>query len=512
MKLSFHPYKYFPYERQLALREVKSLLGSQLTELTDGVEIRSEAKSAASRLVYFSEYENGRTRGQTVQARLERAGNTASSRQSTRYSVHGLHEYKGKFNPQIVKALLNISGVKSGDRVLDPFCGSGTTLVECAHMKVRSVGVDLNPLAVFLANAKLQALNVPAHKLETVLDSIERYIERDRAPVGRVRDEREHYLLKWFDVKQYGAIESVKAGIRGRGRDFESIFLAVASNLLREYSMQDPKDLRIRRRTSALPEKPFANAFLRDARKFIHKLKQAQSVCGCDLPIGQAKLGSIADAHSATLGAKFDAALTSPPYAMALPYIDTQRLSLVWLNLVPASKILSLDAELIGSRELRGGARRQLSEGLETNPKQVGEEQHAFCLSLQRKLSDKDGFRRQAVPSLLYRYFADMQKAFENVRAQLKPCAPFGLIVGHNHTVLSGIRCDINTPQHLASLARHVGWAVEEIIELQTYRRFGYHVTNAISSESLLVLRNSPARRKARREPARSTANGRGRG
>ena len=88
------------------------------------------------RLVYFSAAVSKGKRICTVQRELEQAGGSGHNRQATRYSVHGLHEYKGKFNPQVVRALLNILGIGESDRVLDPFCGSGTTLIECAHMGV----------------------------------------------------------------------------------------------------------------------------------------------------------------------------------------------------------------------------------------------------------------------------------------------------------------------------------------------------------------------------------------
>lgn len=71
----------------------------------------------------------------------------------------------------------------------------------------------------------------------------------------------------------------------------------------------------------------------------------------------------------------------------------------------------------------------------------------------------------------------------------MKPRAPFALIVGHNHTVLGGIRYGINTPAHLAVIAEKVGWTLEESIELQTYHRYGYHMSNSVGAETLLILR-----------------------
>ena len=71
----------------------------------------------------------------------------------------------------------------------------------------------------------------------------------------------------------------------------------------------------------------------------------------------------------------------------------------------------------------------------------------------------------------------------------MRPKAPFTLIVGHNHSVLGGVRYDIETPTHLANIASSAGWVVEELLPLQTYQRYGYRMNNAIGAETLISLR-----------------------
>ncbi|MBI4317352.1 MAG: MerR family DNA-binding transcriptional regulator [Chloroflexi bacterium] len=72
---------------------------------------------------------------------------------TTNYLTHGLHPYPAKFIPQIPNALIQeLSSV--GDTVLDPFCGSGTTLVEALLLKRQAVGIDANPIACLISRAK----------------------------------------------------------------------------------------------------------------------------------------------------------------------------------------------------------------------------------------------------------------------------------------------------------------------------------------------------------------------
>jgi len=76
----------------------------------------------------------------------------------TSYLTHSLHPYPAKFIPQIPNALIQeLSSV--GDTVLDPFCGSGTTLVESLVLKRHAIGIDANPLACLISRAKTSRLS-----------------------------------------------------------------------------------------------------------------------------------------------------------------------------------------------------------------------------------------------------------------------------------------------------------------------------------------------------------------
>ena len=81
-----------------------------------------------------------------------------------------------------------------------------------------------------------------------------------------------------------------------------------------------------------------------------------------------------------------------------------------------------------------------------------------------------------------------MQQSFRTIGRVIRPGAPFALIVGHNHTTLSGTRYDIETPAHLANIASNEGWNIRELLPLQTYQRYGYHMNNAIGAETLIIL------------------------
>ncbi|MHA1928598.1 MAG: DNA methyltransferase [Candidatus Thorarchaeota archaeon] len=72
---------------------------------------------------------------------------------STNYMTHGLHPYPARMIPQIARKLI-LRYSKEGNTVWDPFCGSGSALVESMLTGRKSVGTDLNPFAIFLSKVK----------------------------------------------------------------------------------------------------------------------------------------------------------------------------------------------------------------------------------------------------------------------------------------------------------------------------------------------------------------------
>lgn len=69
--------------------------------------------------------------------------------------VHEWYRFVLSFPPHLVREYINRFGVRRGQTVLDPFCGTGTTLVECKKLGIESIGIEANPMACFASKVKL---------------------------------------------------------------------------------------------------------------------------------------------------------------------------------------------------------------------------------------------------------------------------------------------------------------------------------------------------------------------
>ena len=102
--------------------------------------------------------------------------------------VHRLHPYLGKFIPQLVEALLG-RYVRAGGRVLDPFAGSGTTLVQALESGHDAVGIDI-------ASFNCLVMRVKTARYDTVL--LERELRDAASRLGVSRDRPSGYVREWY--------------------------------------------------------------------------------------------------------------------------------------------------------------------------------------------------------------------------------------------------------------------------------------------------------------------------
>ena len=444
-----------PFERELAIRELRSLAGATpkpLPNLLDEpdrfkVASRLSATELARELAFWevvADKDTVTTRQSLRESTVNLVRNgipldelarrvpfkgqvPLPNRRCLRYGSHGLHRYRGKFFPQLVRALINIADVPQGGLVADPFSGSGTTAVESVLASRNTIGVDMNPLSVFMARTKCGILDTRVSDLETAYTEVRTKLLSDEAPNDARRPAKERtaedaeYLSAWFDRRVLRELEQIRACVLGTAtgpvRDF---MLLTLSNILRRVSWQKEDDLRIRKEVKAADEidplKEFLEELGRSVRLVLAFLRQEPKS-----RLGQFDLNEADSRMLNHVWRKWansaDVVITSPPYATALPYLDTDRLSLSFLGLLPRPEHRRRDQQMIGNREITDKTRQRYWERFTSNESRSPASIRSLISKIKTLNETADvGFRRRNLPSLLYKYFDDMRQVLASCR------------------------------------------------------------------------------------------------
>lgn len=164
MKLKLLDNIQFIYELALARLELQSFC-PELKVVNDFREFEIDDKiknldELKFRLAYFKTV-NGNFSDYYY---LQKYNQTKSVNQ---FLTHWIYPYKGKFHPQMIRALLNIIKIKKGETLLDPFVGSGTAVLEAQLLGINAIGIDISPLCVLISKVKTESIDV--------LDEIKKY-------------------------------------------------------------------------------------------------------------------------------------------------------------------------------------------------------------------------------------------------------------------------------------------------------------------------------------------------
>ena len=249
---------------------------------------------------------------------------------ATTYYTHGFHPYPAKFTPQMVGKFLR-EYCLSGDIVLDPFCGSGTTLVESALNNMNSVGIDLNPVACVVSRAKsinytdtdIAALQNFLSELETNSLFVSAGFADDITPPEFPN--RRH----WFQDNVSRELTQLKSMIDGEtNNNAKSLLLCAFSKIIVEVSNQD-SEVRYTARQKHHPDRAVFRSFASTVKKYLIALAKAPRVARGRTTVHHGNavnvIGQFPSDH-------FDFVITSPPYINTFDYYLYHKQRIFWLG------------------------------------------------------------------------------------------------------------------------------------------------------------------------------------
>lgn len=331
-----------------------------------------------------------------------------------RSHIHGFHTYPARMHPATARRLVRTVSAP-GTTVLDPFCGSGTVLVEAMLAGRRAVGTDLNPLAVCLARLKTTRFDAAARRAIVALArSIALFADarRERRAGATHRYSREDVTL--FAPHVLLELDSLAAGIAelasGDRAIREALELVLSSVLVKvSLASSDTSARREPRRTAAgFPSRLFerkADELARRLGEFARSVPDGVP----DAVVAEDDAGRLKTVAASSV----DAIVTSPPYAATYDYLAQHALRLRWLG---------LDSRALAADEM--GARRN--------------------------------YARLDAPAAARTWRAEIDRALRSMRRVCRPGGRVAFLIGDSAVGSQALRAD----EVIASIAPEAGFTL----------------------------------------------------
>lgn len=122
-------------------------------------------------------------------------GSETNRLQPTDRPIHDWYRFVLSYPPHLVREYLDRFGIGPGQRILDPFCGTGTTLVEAKKLGIESLGIEAHPLTHFAAATKLDWSPSPGSLIK-IASRITDWVEREFHESGIIDDSQSSLVME----------------------------------------------------------------------------------------------------------------------------------------------------------------------------------------------------------------------------------------------------------------------------------------------------------------------------
>ena len=397
---------------------------------------------------------------------------------SDRYT-HLIHSYPAKLLVHIPYFFLNNSFFsQKGDTILDPFCGTGTVLLEANLAGRNAIGADANPLARLIASVKTKKLedSVLVETLSTLIHRAKLFRKVEYPNVVN-RD-------FWFPLNTQFQLAKIRRAIselpNGEYKDF---FAVCFSNCIKKVSYADPRiavpvklkldrfDKRgeqyqkIRKRLIELESINVFDKFNAICAENIIRIKKINSLSS---DVFSKIVSDNAQILTTVIGGKemlqdgsVDMVLTSPPYAGAQKYIRSSSLNLGWLGFTELEDLRNLDSKSIGRENYCLTDVKDVKTGIDSADKLLS---NLFLLNKKRAY-------------IVGNYLQEMKIALNESIRVLKANGYFIIVIGNNKVCNN----EFNTQAYLTEYVEAQG------LKLQ------FKLIDDIKSYGLMTKRNKTA-------------------
>jgi len=351
--------------------------------------------------------------------------------------------------------------------ILDPFCGSGTTLVESSLSGNNSIGIDIDPLSVLISKVKTTKVNI--QKLNEITKWLLENIKKKQN--GTFISDCET-LEHWFTTDAIEKLAKIrylidkifaKFGEETEIKNIYDLLIICFSSIVRRASNADNESQKTYVSHTKIKQPEEVNMlFIKQLEYLTERITVFSNTQNIATPtiLNNSSVTSISELLN---GKKIDLAITSPPYIKAIDYIYNQMVELFWIGdlfqMQTQEKQNQKKTEYIGNKQI------PTSEYKEYTPfsNKIGIESLDVKLQQVFETDNKNGLKHSYVT---YKYFAEMGKHFVEISKCLKQNAHYIMVVGDSK--VSDIYFD--TADFLSEIAHRNGFNL--------VNKWGYKIKN----------------------------------
>ena len=284
------------------------------------------------------------------------------AKEEPRLGLHSFHRYYGKLIPAIPRAYIR-EFTNEGDLVFDPFSGSGTTALEAKYLNRNFMGIEINPLAVLISQAKTNNYSAD------ILNELFVYLEKNlKAEDSKINEgdipfviNRDHWFKDYVQrdlvflkrVTQKAIIQIVSKNEQNK---YTQLLEGTISAVVKSVSNADTRHVfpGFSKRMRALEEqgkneKDVFSTFLRGFKKRIKQISEI-GIHPVSINIIQ---GDSTSFNASKYKNSVDLVVTNPPYISSVRYAETLKLELYWMEIIKDQEEYSdLSAKIIGNDKI----------------------------------------------------------------------------------------------------------------------------------------------------------------
>jgi DNA modification methylase len=402
---------------------------------------------------------------------------------SKKQPYHRWVKYREGYAGELVKELLLRYPLKHNEIVMDPMCGSGSTLVACNELNIESIGLDVNPYAVLSSRVKGVKLDCSS------IDKYNKVAKRIVTKAKALNIEPNKFDLdakKYFNENNFSQLIAIKEAIKSICQEemYEFFYFALLAKIeecsnrkkdgnglaTRESKVQDCYEVfeaQVQIMLYDLTNHPYPNI-----SSSIAILDSATELSNIDDAIKGKVIGSI---------------IFSPPYANSFDYFESYKLEIIFGEWALSSNLKKMRENLI--RNFRKSYGKELKSPIEIIELLCSE---IWFQIPQKELRSgvRDG-RTRLVPNMIRAYFEDMENVIKKCLHRLSRGSLIHIVVDQSAYVGVPIPTDLI----FAFIANKLGYEVVEIIKCrkantsaQQLKQFPY--LKDLLRESIVIIRN----------------------